>query len=43
MAPTAYRNFDLLLARAGARDKATIVDALAGEVRSGFDLSKGNA
>lgn len=42
MTITTYRNFDLLLTRAGARCKAIVVDAPAGEVRLGFDLCKGN-
>jgi hypothetical protein len=29
-----YHNFDLLLTRSGARYKASVADALAGEVRS---------
>ena len=43
MTITDYRNFDLLITRADARHKAIVVDAPAGEVRSGFDLNKGNA
>lgn len=31
MTLTTYHNFDLLLTRAGARDKAIVVDAPAGE------------
>ena len=34
----AYRNFDLLLARAGARYRAFVVDAPAGEASVVFDL-----
>ncbi len=40
MTLTTYRNFDLLLTRAGARYKAIVVDAPAGIVRLDFDLGK---
>jgi hypothetical protein len=42
MTLTTYRNFDLLLTRAGARCKAIVVDASTGMVRLGFDLREGN-
>ena len=38
MTITAYRNFDLLLARAGERYRAFVVDAPAGEASVVFDL-----
>ena len=42
MTITTYRNFDLLITSAGARDKAIVVDAAAGMVRLGFDLREVN-
>ena len=42
MTLTTYRNFDLLLTRAGARYKAIVVDAPAAMVRLGFDLRRVN-
>ncbi len=40
--PISYDNFDLLITRAGARYRAIVVGAPAGEVRLGCDLRKGN-
>ena len=40
MTLTTYHNFDLLLTRSGARYRAIVVDAPAGEARLGFDLLK---
>jgi len=42
MISTTCRNYDLLPTRAGARDKAIVVDAAAAMVRLGFDLRRVN-
>lgn len=42
MTITDYRNFDLLIARAGERSRAFVVDAPAGEVSVIFDLPRVN-
>ncbi|MFZ1464642.1 MAG: hypothetical protein WAV60_11380 [Anaerolineae bacterium] len=42
MISTTYRNFDLLFTRAGARDKAVVVDTPASEDSVVFDLPRVN-